>query len=180
MKDRVPTPGQEGRVKITPESGGAAYYAKLEMADNPTQAGDELNKATLLKDATAALYGLGADAVPDEVLALIKPLLDGKAKIATGSYVGNGGGHVTRTIQLGVSAKVAVVTGSDNSMAIVMAAGSIYASSQQTRGNASYATKAETTYGRAYLSGSTMVDVSTNYYGPINLNGVTYNWVAFY
>ena len=33
-----------------------------------SQQGTPLNKDTLLKDATAALYGLGADAVPDDVL----------------------------------------------------------------------------------------------------------------
>ena len=36
-----------------------------------TQQGTALNKANLLKDATAALYGLGTDAVPDDVLALL-------------------------------------------------------------------------------------------------------------
>lgn len=35
------------------------------------QVGDALNKATFLKDATAALYGLGAEAVPDEVLRIL-------------------------------------------------------------------------------------------------------------
>ena len=35
------------------------------------QQGTPLNKATLLKDATAALYGLGTDAVPDDVLAFL-------------------------------------------------------------------------------------------------------------
>ena len=57
MQDRVPNPGQEGRVLITPENGSAPFYATVEMADNPTQAGTPLNKATLLRDATAALYG---------------------------------------------------------------------------------------------------------------------------
>lgn len=70
MQDRVPTPGQEGRVLITPESGNP-YYAKIEMADNPTQAGTPLNKSTLLKDATAALFGLPNTAVPDDVLAYL-------------------------------------------------------------------------------------------------------------
>lgn len=65
MKDRVPV--NPGRVKITPE-GGSAYYATMVRADNPTQEGTPLNKASLLKDTTAALYGLGTDAVPDEVL----------------------------------------------------------------------------------------------------------------
>lgn len=53
---------------ITPEDGTATFYAKISMADNPSQEGTPLDKATLLKDATAALYGLGTDAVPDDVL----------------------------------------------------------------------------------------------------------------
>ena len=36
-----------------------------------SQQGDPLNKATLLADATAALFGLGTDAVPDDVLQLL-------------------------------------------------------------------------------------------------------------
>lgn len=95
MQDRVPV--NPGRVLITPENGSAAYYATMTRADNPTQAGTPLNKASLLKDATAALFGLGTDAVPDDALSAIKTLIDGanananaKAKIATGSYVGTG------------------------------------------------------------------------------------------
>lgn len=38
-----------------------------------------LNKANLLKDTTAALFGLGTNAVPDDALAAIKNLLDGKS-----------------------------------------------------------------------------------------------------
>lgn len=49
-----------------------------------------LNKANLLRDNTAALFGLGADAVPDDVLALIPDLVAGRAQIATGSYTGTG------------------------------------------------------------------------------------------
>ena len=55
------------------------------------------NKTEILTTATAALYGLGADAVPDDVLALLKTLVDNaqssadkKAKIQTGSYIGTG------------------------------------------------------------------------------------------
>ena len=66
MYDRIPTPGQEGRMLISPE-GGTPYYATVAMADNPTQEGTFINKATLLKDATAALFGFGANAVPDDV-----------------------------------------------------------------------------------------------------------------
>ncbi len=67
MQDRVPV--DPGRVLITPENGAAPYYATMARADNPTQEGTPLNKANLLKDATAALYGLDASAVPDDVLA---------------------------------------------------------------------------------------------------------------
>lgn len=66
MQDRVPL--YPGRVKMTPVAGQANTYDMV-RADDPTQAGTPLNKATLLKDATAALYGLGTGAVPDEVLA---------------------------------------------------------------------------------------------------------------
>ena len=95
MKNRVPA--NPGRVLITPEDGSAAFYAVLTRADNPTEAGDPLNKATLLKDATAALYGLDATAVPDEVLVAARSLIstaqdtaDSKCKIVSGSYVGTG------------------------------------------------------------------------------------------
>ena len=95
MKNRVPA--NPGRVLITPEDGSAAFYATVTRADNPTEAGDPLNKETLLKDATAALYGLDATAVPDEVLAAARSLIstaqstaDSKCKIVSGSYTGTG------------------------------------------------------------------------------------------
>ena len=95
MKNRVPA--NPGRVLITPEDGSAAFYATLMRADNPTEEGDPLSKETLLKDATAALYGLDATAVPDEVLASARSLIstaqstaDSKCKIVSGSYVGTG------------------------------------------------------------------------------------------
>lgn len=68
MQDRIPL--YPGRVKMTPVAGQANTFDMV-RADDPTQAGTPLNKATLLKDATAALYGLGASAVPDDVLAVL-------------------------------------------------------------------------------------------------------------
>lgn len=68
MQDRIPL--YPGRVTLTPVSGQANTY-DMTRADQPTEAGTPLNKNTLLKDATAALYGLGSDAVPDEVLGLL-------------------------------------------------------------------------------------------------------------
>lgn len=66
MQDRVPL--YPGRVKMTPVAGQTNTFDMV-RADDPTQEGTPLNKATLLKDATAALYGFGTGAVPDDVLA---------------------------------------------------------------------------------------------------------------
>ena len=60
MTDRVPT--KPGRVKLTKED-GTVEYAVLERADEPTQEGTPINKATLLSDATAAM--LGGCSTPD-------------------------------------------------------------------------------------------------------------------
>ena len=92
MKDRQPT--RPGRVKITPEN-GAAYYAVMEMADEPTEVGTPPTKANLLKDSTAALLGGNADMVPDDALVALKNLIDnlspeslGAAQVEAGTYVG--------------------------------------------------------------------------------------------
>lgn len=63
MQDRVSL--YPGRVKLEPVAGQTNLY-DLTRADQPTQEGTPLNKASLLKDATAALLGLGTDAVPDD------------------------------------------------------------------------------------------------------------------
>lgn len=68
MQNREPT--YPGRVTLTPVAGQANTY-DMERADQPLQQGTPIDKATLLKDATAALYGLGTGAVPDDVLALL-------------------------------------------------------------------------------------------------------------
>ena len=59
MRDRVPV--NPGRVLITPENGDAVFYATITRADNPTQEGTPLNKATFLTDETAAFLGLESD-----------------------------------------------------------------------------------------------------------------------
>ena len=66
MKDRISQ--VPGRVKLTPVAGEANTF-DLVRADQPTQEGTPLNKASLLKDSTAALFGLPNTAVPDDVLA---------------------------------------------------------------------------------------------------------------
>lgn len=68
MQDRVPL--YPGRVTLTPVSGQANTY-DLTRADQPTQEGTPLSKASLLKDATAALFGKTNAAVPDDILSLL-------------------------------------------------------------------------------------------------------------
>lgn len=69
MVDRMPT--KPGRVEITREDGGKEYVV-IRRADEPTEEGTPLSKATLLDDATARLYGLsGVNAVPSRVFSTI-------------------------------------------------------------------------------------------------------------
>nr|DAF98439.1 MAG TPA: hypothetical protein [Siphoviridae sp. ctwfx1] len=68
MQDRVSL--YPGRVKLEPVAGQANTY-DLTRADQPTQEGTPLNKASLLQDTTASAFGLGTDAVPDDALHLL-------------------------------------------------------------------------------------------------------------
>lgn len=91
MTDRQPASGQAGRVLITPESPGQMpFYAKIEMADNPINPGTPINKATLLEDATAALFGQGTDATPNGIFSDIYNMLGERLILYTTSYTGTG------------------------------------------------------------------------------------------
>lgn len=73
MMDRVAA--NPGRMRITPESGDPAFYATLEMADNPSVDGTPLNKASLLQDTTAGALGLdGTATVNDAFVGVLKKL----------------------------------------------------------------------------------------------------------
>lgn len=87
-----------------------------------SQQGTPLNKASLLKDSTAALYGLGTDAVPDDVLSILSKaaLVTGGSlfgvngdpvgpQIETGSYVGTGTSGSSSPNVLSFSRKPAIV-----------------------------------------------------------------------
>lgn len=87
MTDR--TPLYPGRVKMTPVSGQANIY-DMERADQPTQEGTPLNKATLLSDATAAALGLaGDDPTVDEALATLMPGWVGDIRITARADLGD-------------------------------------------------------------------------------------------
>ena len=87
MKDRASL--YPGRVKLIPVSGQENTYDMV-RADEPTQNGDPLSKATFLKDDTATLFGLDNTALPDDVLVAIKTMFDGRVRIAHGTYLGTG------------------------------------------------------------------------------------------
>lgn len=65
MQDRVPL--YPGRVTLTPVEGQENTYDMV-RADQPTQIGTALSKANLLKDDTAAQFGLDSSAVPNDIL----------------------------------------------------------------------------------------------------------------
>ena len=92
MKDRIPL--YPGRVKLNPVTGQENTYDMV-RADEPTQEGTPLNKATLLKDNTAKALGLASeDPTVNEALLEIFNTANSKARIVTGNYVGTGtSGH---------------------------------------------------------------------------------------
>lgn len=102
MQDRIPTPGQEGRVLITPENGSAPFYAKVEMADNPTVNGTPYNKETVLQDATCEILDIPPSAVPNDAF----------AKLALG--IGKYGYVVTVLFPDGSPVEGATLTGINN------------------------------------------------------------------
>lgn len=71
MQDRVPL--YPGRVTLTPVAGQENTFDMV-RADQPTQEGTHLNKASLLKDETAESFGLGTDSCPDDVLQILSRL----------------------------------------------------------------------------------------------------------
>ena len=85
MQDRVPL--YPGRVTLTPVAGQENTYDMV-RADQPTQAGTPLNKASLLKDTTAAKLGLTDTAVPDEALQKLIPPI-GEVKITRRTDLGD-------------------------------------------------------------------------------------------
>lgn len=68
MKDRIPR--YPGRVKLEPVAGQTNVYDMI-RADEPTQEGTPLNKASLLTDDTAASFGLDASATVNDAFQMI-------------------------------------------------------------------------------------------------------------
>lgn len=88
MKDRIPT--HSGRVTLKPVAGQADTY-DMQRADQPTQEGTPLSKATFLTDETErAIWGDAGDRTVNAALFKLRGLVDEACKITYGSYAGTG------------------------------------------------------------------------------------------
>lgn len=124
---QVPVLGKDGKVPAaqlpamdyipTSQKGVAGGVATLDKTGKipagQIPAGDYFTKAQSLQAATAALFGLPASAVPDDVLAKIAILIDAletnSVKIATGSYVGTGS-ETSATLAFDFEPKLVIIT----------------------------------------------------------------------
>ena len=101
MQDRVSQ--HPGRVKLKPVSGQENVY-DMEWADGATVAGTPLNKANLLADTTASLFGLTSTATPNQVLAKIPHSVNTGWKLLQ-SYTTAGSFSWTAPAQFGAGVK---------------------------------------------------------------------------
>ena len=132
MKDRIPK--YPGRVRLVPVAGQENVF-DLVRADEPTQEGTPINKATLLTDEVAALFGLGDAALPNDVLRHIWE--QNYTRFAYGSYVGDGnyGAANPNTLEFGFEPMVVIVAKSEQESDSI--SGSIYGTFPWLRGTAS-------------------------------------------
>lgn len=171
MLDRVPT--YPGRVQLVPVTGQPNVY-DMTMADDPTEPGTALNKANLLKDATAALFGLTGAAVPDDVLAAIGAKW---TQIETGTYTGTGtaGSGSGNRNELSFSFAPALVVVSGGGFTVVFVAGGTTAQS--------YTPSAIYGLGASWQNdGATLwwwdTDLPANAAKQLNTSGTTYYYTA--
>lgn len=126
MMNRTPTkvlPNGAIRYGVYDEAGNFLRYEYIKPEDEPTQEGTPFCMATMLKVATAALYGKDSSAVPDDIFAAIKSLVDDAKneailkKPVTGSYLGNAvSGSLTQQINLGFEPLCVIVASKSDSI----------------------------------------------------------------
>lgn len=149
----------------------------------------------ILSNETKVLYGLGTNAVPDDVFALTKTLVnnaqnsaDSKAKIGFGSYTGNGAmTDKAKTLNFSFKPKVVIITGpgdsyKDNSYGFtIFMQGAAYS---HINVGALNTTDVSSTYGYPFnlsWSGNSVTWKSTNNMDAaigLNTNGRKYYYVA--
>lgn len=151
------------------------------------QMGDQLNKQTLLKDQTAALYGKDANAVPDDIFAAIKPLIttlqNSVTKFATGTYTGDGGtgtkyiypGFAPKLFLSALSEKITVSSQTYRSFIIFGFGGVISYLGYMAGSSGSGIARGVANCGS--ISGSTVM-ISSDPGNGVNTSGASYRWIA--
>lgn len=88
MQDHTPTKVLANgaiRYAVYDEEGNFLRHEYMLLDDEPTQEGMPFCKETMLKDATAALCGLGTDAVPNDIFEILSYIPDNKALVVVKS-----------------------------------------------------------------------------------------------
>ena len=109
MKDRVSA--KPNRYAVYDDAHNFVRYEYHERADEPTQAGDALNKANLLPDDVATALGLTGNPQVKDALLSLNTLSSTKAKIETASYTGTGtyGGSNRSALTFDFAPKIVIV-----------------------------------------------------------------------
>lgn len=89
MRDRLPTPGKENRVKITQDD-GTAVEGVLSYADDATQEGSPYTKGNVLPDEVCNAYDLDTVTSEPKDAFLAVPRIMGKALLSVTVYKING------------------------------------------------------------------------------------------
>lgn len=175
------------RYKLTKVEGTDNIYDLTPAPGTITAEGTMINKSTLLQDATAAMYGLGTDAVPDEVLEILSKalllsngtytdILGNEAvitKIEYGNYVGTGVG-LSVTLNFEKTPKIVFVLAADGANYF----GAIFingANSTKLYGNDSYHLTCQWGDNSLTWSGSSGMTQQTSLNAP-----VLYYYLAIY
>lgn len=89
MRDRLPTPGKENRVKITQDD-GTVVEGVLSYADDATQEGSPYTKGNVLPDEVCNAYALDTNTAEPKDAFLAVPGIMGKALLSITVYKVNG------------------------------------------------------------------------------------------
>lgn len=175
------------RYQLSKVEGTDDIYDLIPAPGTVTDEGTLINKDTLLQDATAAMYGLGTDAVPDDVFSILKTLLDNNTELANekaqavyGSYVGTGGYNVNSPTVLTFNFEPKIVfiidptTPNDFRQSRALIRGAKYGTSEDPDGGTNH----QTTHLTLNWSGNTLSFYGNTVNGQLNTGGLTYLYVA--
>lgn len=145
--------------------------------------GTALNKATLLKDATAALFGKDATAVPDDIFAAIAEFvatMNGTAKIETGTYAGSGANSKTITFS-GTPKAVFISNTTQGYNAVELQIPLFFMALFNAKFgiSCSFSSPIRVVTASISWSGNSITITGESLYGYFNISGESYSYVAF-